>query len=60
MCGLGIGGALCQEGRSVTFYNEKLNETRQKWLTCEQELYVVIHALKICRTLSPKEIVIYS
>jgi len=44
---VGIGVVLSQEGKSVTFYSEKLSEARRKWSTYELELYVVFHALKV-------------
>ncbi|GJY82075.1 RNA-directed DNA polymerase, partial [Tanacetum coccineum] len=45
-CGIGIGAVLSQEGRHVVFHSEKLNKARQKWSTYEQELYVVVQAMK--------------
>ena len=44
--GVGIDSVLPQEVCPVAFHSEKLNETRQKWSTYEQELYAVIRALK--------------
>lgn len=39
--GVGIEAVLSQEKRLIAFLSEKLNETRQKWFTYEQELYAV-------------------
>ena len=42
-----IGAMLTQEGKPIEIFNEKLRETRQKWSTYEQELYVILRALKV-------------
>ena len=43
--GIGIGVVLSQEGRPVSFYNEKLNDKR-RYSTYDKELYAIIQALK--------------
>nr|GEU82760.1 hypothetical protein [Tanacetum cinerariifolium] len=45
-CGTEIGAALSQEGGPVALHSEKLNEARRKWSTYEQELYLVVQAMK--------------
>ena len=56
-----IGVVLSQEGKPVEFFSEKLEETRQKWSTYEQELYVVLKALKVCEHfLIQREFILYT
>ena len=58
---LGISAILMQNGRPIEFFSEKLNDARQKWSTYEQELYVIIRALKHWEHyLIPKEFVLHS
>ena len=37
-----IGGVLSQEGRPIAFFNEKLNESKQKYSTYDKELYAAV------------------
>lgn len=39
---IGVGAAMSQEGKPLTFYSENLNDARRKWTTYELEFYVVI------------------
>jgi hypothetical protein len=41
-----IRGILVQDGRLMALENKKLNNTEQKWLTHEKEMWVVIHCFK--------------
>lgn len=43
---LGIGVVLKQEEQPIEFFSEKLNEACKKWTTYEQELFVIVQALK--------------
>lgn len=44
--GTAIGAVLSQEDRSVAFFSEKLNESRQKYSTYDKEFYAIVQALK--------------
>ncbi|XP_028071101.1 uncharacterized protein LOC114273497 [Camellia sinensis] len=44
--GLGIGGILSQEGRSIAFFSEKLNGAKLKYSTYDLEFYAIIQAIK--------------
>lgn len=39
---VGIGVVLSQKGRPVTFFNERLNDTRSRYSTYYVEFYVVV------------------
>jgi hypothetical protein len=59
--GFSIKVVLSQDNRPVTYFNEKLNETKIKYSTYDKEFYSVIQALKKWRHyLVPKEFVLYS
>eukprot|EP00253_Pinus_taeda_P014651 PITA_14651 len=44
--GTTIGVVLNQEDRPVEFFSEKLNDSRQKYSSCDKEFYAVVQALK--------------
>ena len=48
-CKRGLGGVLMQDGQVVCYESWKLNEHEEKYLTCDLELAVIIHALKMWR-----------
>ncbi|GLT29251.1 hypothetical protein SLA2020_041280 [Shorea laevis] len=43
---VGIGVVLSQEGKPITFFSEKLNESRRKYSTYDKEFYAVVQALR--------------
>ncbi|KAG6788910.1 hypothetical protein POTOM_004988 [Populus tomentosa] len=43
---VGIGGVLSQEGHPITFYSEKLNDTRRRYSVYDMEFYALIQTLK--------------
>ena len=55
-----IGVVLSQEGKTVTFSSEKLNEAKQKYSSYDLEIYALVQALKRWRHyLFPKEFFVY-
>jgi hypothetical protein len=46
---VGIGAVLTQFGRPIAFESKKLTDAEKNWTTGDQELWAVIHALKIWR-----------
>eukprot|EP01018_Ginkgo_biloba_P015298 Gb_10774 [translate_table: standard] len=46
---VGIGAVLSQEGRTVAYFSEKLNEARQKYSMYDKEFYALVQALKYWR-----------
>lgn len=56
-----IGVVLSQEGRSVAFFNEKLNELKRKYSLYDLELYEMFQELKKWRHyLLPKEFFVFA
>jgi hypothetical protein len=59
--GVAIGVVLSQDNQPVSYFSEKLNDTKRKYSTYDKEFYVVIQDLKKWRHyLVPKEFVLYS
>ena len=42
---VGIGGVSNQEGHTIAYFNEKLNNAKQKYSTYDKEFYVVVQVL---------------
>ena len=45
----GIGAVLLQHGKPIAFESKKLTQTETNWMTGDQELWAVVHALKTWR-----------
>jgi len=59
--GIGIGGVLTQEGHPIAYFNEILNDAKQKYSTYDKEFYAVIQALRYWRHyLLPQEFILFS
>jgi hypothetical protein len=59
--GTTIGVVLSQEQRPITYFSEKLNETKHKYSSYDKEFYAIVQALKKWRHyLMPKEFVLYT
>ena len=55
-----IGALLSQEGKLVSFFSEKLNDSKRKYSMYDQEFYAIVQALNKWRHyLIPKEFVLY-
>lgn len=56
-----IGAILSQQGRSIVYFNENLNDAREIYSVYDQEFYAIIQALKNWRHyLLLKEFVLYT
>jgi hypothetical protein len=59
--GLSIGEFLSQDNKPISYFSEKLNDTKKTYPTYDKEFYVVIQALKKWRHyLIPKDFVLYT
>jgi hypothetical protein len=59
--GVAIGEVLSRDNRPVSYFSEKMNDTKKNYSTYVKEFYVVIQSLKKWRHyLIPKEFVLYS
>ncbi|GKA13326.1 RNA-directed DNA polymerase, partial [Tanacetum coccineum] len=59
--GVGIGGALSQNQRPITFFSEKLNDARCKYSTYDKEFYAIVRSLDTLRHyLLSNEFVLFS
>ena len=59
--GTTIGVVLSREKIPIAYFNEKLNDEKQKYSSYDKELYVVVQALNKWRHyLMPKDFVLYS
>lgn len=55
---VGIGAVLRQEGRSISYFNEKLNGSRRRYSTYDKEFYAIVWTLGYY--LFPKEFFLFS
>ena len=59
--GIGIGGVLMQEGRSIAYFSEKLSGAKLNYPIYDKELYALIRVLEVWQHyLWPKEFIIHS
>ena len=58
--GKAIGAVLSQDDRHVAYFSEKLNDSKQKYSSYDQEFYAIVQALKKWRHyLMSREFVLY-
>ncbi|KAL1316101.1 hypothetical protein AAHE18_15G042500 [Arachis hypogaea] len=58
---VGIGVVLCQEGRPIAFFSEKLNNVKMKYSTYDKEFYAIERALSHwSHYLLPKDFILYT
>ena len=51
---------LSQEDRPIEYFNEKLNDVKQKYSSYDKEFYAIVQVMKHWRHyLMPKEFVLY-
>jgi hypothetical protein len=59
--GVAIGEVLSRDNRHVSYFSEKLNETKRNYSTYDKDFYAIIQALKKWRHyLVPQEFFLYS
>jgi hypothetical protein len=57
--GIGIGGVLLQEGKTIAYFSEKLSELSPNYSRYDKELYTLVRVLETWQHyLCPKEFVI--
>lgn len=44
--GTAIGAVMSQEGKLVSYFNEKLNDAKRKYYVYDQKFYALVQALK--------------
>jgi hypothetical protein len=44
--GIGIGGVLLQEGKSIAYFSKKMSEPSLNYSTYDNELYALVHVLE--------------
>ena len=60
-CSLAIGAILSQEGRTVAYFSEKLNDAKRKYYVYDQVFYAIVQELKKWRHYPlPKDFVLYT
>lgn len=58
---VGIGAVLCQDGRPVEFFSEKLTEAKRRYSTYDLEFYALVRAIHHWEQyLAYREFVVYS